>query len=182
MTRISTLARTDATGSAADLLDAVNNAFGTIPNLFLVTARAPAVLQGLLQFNAALSGGVLAAREREAIAIAVAEVNGCDYCLSAHLMIGKGAGLADGELALARQGKAADGRLDAILRLATTLVQTRGIASDEQIAAARAAGLGDAELLEVVGVVALNVLTNYLNLVAGTPIDFPVVRSSRSHG
>ncbi|WP_085315350.1 carboxymuconolactone decarboxylase family protein [Derxia lacustris] len=182
MSRIVPLDPATATGTTADLLDAVNNAFGTVPNLFRVAAQAPGALQGLLQFNAALGHGALKLREREAIALAVAEANGCDYCLSAHSYLGNKAGLVDAEIALAREGKSADGRLDALLRLATTLVHARGHASDEQIAAARAAGLGDAELVEVVGAVALNLFTNYLNLLAQTPIDFPLVRAGAARG
>jgi len=181
MSRIVPLAPADATGSAADLLSAVQNAFGAVPNLFRVAARAPGALQGLLQLNAALGQGSLKLREREAIALAVAEANGCDYCLSAHSVLGAQAGLGSAEIALARQGKSADARLDALLRLATTLVHARGHASDEQIAAARAAGLGDAELVEVVGSVVFNLFTNYLNLLAETPIDFPVVRAGIAH-
>ncbi|HEU0031242.1 MAG TPA: carboxymuconolactone decarboxylase family protein [Kofleriaceae bacterium] len=177
MTRIAALEPADTHGKTRATLDAVHRMLGATPNLFRVAAQAPAVLDGLVALSGALSQGSLAARDREAIAITVAEANGCDYCLSAHTALGKRAGLADADLDRARDHTAADPRLAAILAFAHELVVARGRVGEAAVAAAREAGLGDRELLEIIGNVAVNVLTNYINLVAETPIDFPLVRS-----
>jgi AhpD family alkylhydroperoxidase len=140
--------------------------------MFRVAARSPATLEALVALFGAVGKGALPARTREAIALAVAQVDGCEYCLSAHSLLGKRAGLSEQDIAAARTNTSGD----AAVALAHALVEQRGHVSDEQVAAARAAGLADRELLEVVANVALNVLTNFINTLADTPIDFPVVR------
>jgi len=177
MNRIPALDADAATGKAKDLLAAVAARFGAIPNLFKVAALSPAALEGLIGLSGALGSGTLPAKIRESLAIAVAEVNGCDYCLSAHALIGKGAGLSDADISLARSGRAADGKAEAALAFARAVVATRGKVDDADLARAHQAGLGDGEIVEIVAQVALNIFTNYLNSVAETEIDFPVVRS-----
>jgi len=170
MTRIQPIDIETAPTSVQDQLAAVKKMLGGVPNMFRTAARAPAALEALIAMFGATAKGSLPARTREAIALAVAQVDGCDYCLAAHTVLGKGAGLAAGDIAAARAGTGSPAAV-----LARALVETRGHVSDDQIAAARAGGLGDGELLEVVANVALNVLTNYLNTLAGTAIDFPAV-------
>lgn len=156
-------------------LDAVKKQIGMVPNLFKVFAQSPAVLDANLAFSGALAKGVLTAKQREIVALATAQVNECHYCLSAHTLMGKGAGLsADGILA-ARQGKGDDATDNAIAALARRVTEARGHVSDAELADARLAGLTDAQIVEVVANVAHNVLTNFTNNVARTPIDFPVV-------
>jgi len=123
----------------------------------------------------AASKGRLDAKTREAIALTVSEIDACDYCLSAHSILGKGAGLSEGDLDAAREAKANDARLAATLVFARTITEKRGCVSDQDVAAVRRAGLGDAEILDVVANIALSTFTNYLNEVAKTEIDFPVV-------
>jgi alkylhydroperoxidase family enzyme len=74
-----------------------------------------------------------------------------------------------------RPAKANDARLAATLVFARTITEKRGRVSDEDVAAVRRAGLSDAEILDVVANIALTTFTNYLNEVAKTEIDFPVV-------
>lgn len=180
MSRIPPVDPATTSGKAGNLLAAVAARFGSTPNLFRVAAQSPAALEGLLGLSGALGGGALTAATRESVALAVAEANGCDYCLSAHSLIGRGAGLSEADIALARTGRAADSRLEATLAFARAVLATRGRVSDADLATARAAGLDDGALVEVVAHVALNVFTNYLNNVADTEIDFPVVRTSLS--
>ena len=156
-------------------LAAVKAKIGTVPNLFKTFANAPAVLNGYLALSDSLGAGALTAKQREVVALAVAQANGCHYCLSAHTLLGKGAGLSPDAIAAARRGKA-DGAVDnAVATLAKTLVETRGKITEAQLDAARLAGLDDTRIVEVVGAVALNVLTNFMNNVAHTDIDFPEV-------
>jgi uncharacterized peroxidase-related enzyme len=177
MSRIPALDPAAAQGKARDLLDAVQKSLGITPNMFRVAAQSPAALEGLLGLNGAVAHGTLGPKVREQIALAVAENNRCDYCLSAHTFLGKHAGLSDADVARARQGRAADLKADAAVRFAQSLLESRGNPSDADLAAARRAGFSDGEIVEVVALTALNVFTNYLNRVAETDIDFPVVRS-----
>jgi AhpD family alkylhydroperoxidase len=178
MSRISAIEPTRTTGKTADLLAAVGKALGAVPNLFRVAAHSPAALEGLVSLNGALQRGKLPGRTREAIALAIAQFDRCDYCLSAHSVLGKGAGLTDADITAARDGQSADERTAAALRLARSIAVARGHISDSELEAARRS-LGDGEIVEVVALVALNVLTNYLNSVAATDIDFPEVHHER---
>ena len=105
MSRIPALDPAAVQGKAKDLLDAVQKALGVTPNMFRVAAQSPAALEGLLSLNAAVNQGTLAAKVREQLALAVAENNSCDYCLSAHTFLGKHAGLSDADVVQARQGR-----------------------------------------------------------------------------
>lgn len=175
MTRIAPIDPKAATGKAKELLDQVQKSLGLTPNMMRAMAQSPAALEGYLKFSGALAGGALSARARELIALAVAEANSCQYCASAHSAIGKMVGLADREIASGRRASSQDPKIDAILKLAHRLVVSRGELSDAEIASARRAGVSDGELAEIVAHVALNVFTNYFNITAGTPIDFPEV-------
>jgi len=177
MTRIATPASIAASPAASQpLLEAVQKQFGSAPNLFRVVGNSPSALEGYLGLNGALGKGKLEAKTRERIALAVAELNGCDYCLSAHSYIGKNmAKLDDAELAANREGGSSDPKADAALRFAAKVVKARGHVSDADVQAVKAAGYDDAEVIEIVLHVALNTLTNYVNEVAKTEIDFPVV-------
>lgn len=156
-------------------LAAVQAKIGMTPNLFKTFALSPAVLNGYLAFSDALTGGALTAKQREIVSLAVGQANSCHYCLSAHTLLGKGAGLSPDAILAARKGKAADRIDNAVAALAQRIVDTRGQVSDADIAAARSAGLSDAHIVEVVANVALNALTNFTNNVAQTDIDFPKV-------
>jgi uncharacterized peroxidase-related enzyme len=176
MSRIAIPTRENTPAAAQPLLDAVNKQLGTVPNLFKLTAASPAALEGLLSLSGALGKGTLDGRTREAIALTVAEHNGCDYCLAAHSYLGKNlAKMSDADIAAARDATAADARTQAVLTLARRITTERGRVSDADIASARSAGLSDAAILEVVANVAVNVFTNYLNNVAHTDVDFPRV-------
>ena len=147
-----------------------------VPNMFRLVSTSPAALEGYLGLNGALAKGALEAPTRERIALAVAEVNGCDYCLSAHSYLGKNlAKLSDAEIAANRNGGSGDTKADAAVRFAVKLVEARGHVTDTDIKAVKDAGYNDAQLIEIVLHVALNTLTNYVNEVAKTEIDFPVV-------
>lgn len=155
------------------LLEAVGKKLGLVPNMTRAMANSPAVLKAYLEFSGALAGSALSARTRELVALAVGEVNGCDYCLAAHTAIGGSLGLGQDALLDARAARSADPKTAAVLRLARTLVVQRGLASDADLRDVRAAGVSDAEIAETVATVALNVFTNWFNHVAETPVDFP---------
>jgi uncharacterized peroxidase-related enzyme len=158
------------------LLAAVKQQLGMVPNLMKLVGSSPAALEGYLSLNGALAKGKLDAKLRERIALGVAEFNGCDYCLSAHDYLGRNvAKLNQHELDAARDFHSEDARADAALRFARRVTESRGRVSDADLATLRAAGFDEAGTIEIVVNVALNVLTNYVNNVAQTDIDFPKV-------
>ena len=174
---IQTFASVDAAPAAAQpLLQAVQKQLGSVPNLFRVVANSPSALEGYLALSGALGKGRLDARTRERIALAVAEVNGCGYCLAAHSYLGsKLARLDEDEILANRKGRSGEPRADAAVRFAVVVARQRGHVGADAIGSLRAAGYDDGEIVEIVVHVALNTLTNYVNEVAGTAIDFPAV-------
>lgn len=177
MTRIPTPATIDAAPAASrPMLEAVKKQLGSAPNLFRLVANSPAALEGYRGLAGALDEGRLPPPTRERIALAVAEIDGCNYCLSAHSALAKSiAKLDDSEIAANRDGRSNDPKADVAVRFAAKVARERGHISDADIHTLKAAGYDDAQVVEIVAHVALNVLTNYVNLVAQTEIDFPVV-------
>lgn len=151
---------------------------GVLPNLVTTLARAPAALDAYLGISGALGKGRLSGRQRELIAIAIAQENECEYCLSAHGAIGQRIGLDPDDIQEARLGGAVDPEDRAAVRLAVSIVRSRGDVGDDDLQSARRAGLDDGLIVEIVANVALNALTNYLNRLADTEVDFPLVRLS----
>lgn len=177
MSRINTFASIETSPVAAQpLLEGAKKQLGSVPNLFRVIANSPAALAGYFGLNGALAKGSLDAQTRERIALATAEINGCAYCLSAHSYLAKNlAKLSDTEIAANRNGHSNDPKADAAVQFAAQVVKARGHVSDADVAAVRLAGFDDAQIVEIVLHVALNTLTNYVNEVAKTDIDFPAV-------
>jgi uncharacterized peroxidase-related enzyme len=175
MSRLNAIDPSTVQGKAKTLLDNVKAALGVTPNLTRVMANSPAVLEAYLNFSAALRRGSLGAKLREQIALAVAEENGCDYCLAAHSLLGKQAGLTADDVLDARRARATDPRSDAAVTFARLVVEERGRVTDAQLARLREAGFGDGDIAEIVAEVALNLFTNYVNHVAETEVDFPPV-------
>ena len=180
MSRLTIPTREDAPEKSQPLLDAVQKQLGVVPNLFRLVGTSPAALEGYLSLNGAL-GRTLDAKTRERIALAIAQANGCDYCLSAHSYLGLNlAKIDEAEIALNRAGHSGDARADAAVVFARKVLDARGRVSDADIAAVRLAGFSEAQVIEIVASVALNVLTNYINNVAETDIDFPVVSAAQA--
>ena len=175
MSRVAVPTREAAPAAAQPFLDGVEKQLGSVPNLFRLAALSPAVLQGMLGLSGALAR-TLDVKTRERIALVVAQVNGCDYCLSAHTYLGLNLAKLDaGEIALNRKGDSTDPRAAAMVAFAAKVAQSRGKVADPDLADVRRAGITDAQVVEIVALVAENFLTNLLNNVARTPIDFPVV-------
>lgn len=172
--RIQPLDPARATGLAAELLNAVQAKLGKTPNMMRAMANAPAVLDAYLAFSGALSRGTLGVKLGEQLALAIGETNECEYCVAAHSAIGGMVGLKDAEINAARGVESTDPRTDAALKFAETVVRQRGEVSDADVQRLRAAGFDDGRIAEIVAHVALNVLTNYFNKVARTPVDFPI--------
>ena len=178
MARLSIPSKQSAPAASRPLLEAVEKQFGVVPNLFRLIGNSPAALEGILSLSASL-GKTLDVKTRNRIALATAQVNSCDYCLSAHSYLGANlAKLDDAEMALNRKGCSGDARADAAVAFAAKVAQSKGKVADADIATLRAAGFSDGQVVEIVANVALNVFTNFVNNVASTDIDFPVVRAA----
>ena len=171
----------DAPAASRPLLEAVKKQLGVVPNLFRLVANSPAALHGYLDLSDALGKGALPAATRERIALAVAEINGCDYCLSAHTYVGKNLSkLDDAEIMANRSGTSSDPKAHAAVRFAAKVARERGHVSEDDVRAVKLAGYDDAQVIEIVLHVALNTWTNYINEVAKTDIDFPIVTARKA--
>jgi uncharacterized peroxidase-related enzyme len=179
VTRITPVDRATASDRVRKMFDAIQTQLGVVPNMMRTMAQSPAVLDAYLAFSAALHKGRLPAALQEQIALAVAEVNACDYCLSAHSVLGRGAGLSSDAIVASREGRASDQKAAAALQFARAIVERRGAATDQDIARLRAAGFGEGEITEIIAHVGLNVFTNYFNRAVDTEIDFPIVTAGQ---
>ena len=174
MQRINSVDYDSSDAQTQEILTAVKSKMGMVPNLISALSQSTAAVNSYLAFSQNLSEGVLPARLREQIALAVGEANSCGYCVSAHSMIAKGAGLSTDEVAAARGADASDEKERAALQFVQAMVRERGRVSDSDFENLRNAGFGDTEIVEIVAHVALNTFTNYFNHVANTEIDFPL--------
>jgi uncharacterized peroxidase-related enzyme len=176
MSRLPLLDFDTAVGSARALLGEVQQRFGATPNMTRVMANSPALLKGYLGLSTALATGNLPPLVRELVALYVSDRNACEYCLSAHTFVaGQILRLDDDGVRAARRGESSDPMASAALRLAMMVDQGRGRPSEEDLARARAAGLTNEQIGEIIGHVALTVLTNSFNKAMAVDIDFPVV-------
>ncbi|MGW0628639.1 carboxymuconolactone decarboxylase family protein [Streptomyces sp. NPDC002758] len=165
-----------ATGEAADLLAELKKSVVSVPNMAKVMANSPALLKGWMGLSGGLAGGVLPGAVRERLSLATAEYNRCTYCLPVHSFVSKRvAKLADDEIERARHAESADPHTAALLALSDAIARGRGTIDETAFKTARAAGVTDAEIAEAVGNLALNILTNYFNIVADTDNEFPLV-------
>ena len=182
MTRLPVPAETaDAPEASRPMLEVVAKQLGRAPNMFRAVALSPQTLEGHLGLFGALAKGSLPPATRERIALAVAEVNGCGYCLAAHTYLGRNlAKLDDAEITANRNGASNDPKADPAVRFAAKVARERGHVSQADFAAVKAAGYSDAQTIEIVAHVALNTWTNIFNEVFQTEIDFPAVAPQRA--
>ena len=176
MTRLQALNPETTTGKTKELFNTVQSKLGMVPNMMRTMGNSYAVLNGYLSFSGALGESKIGSRLGELIALAVAEANQCEYCLSAHTVIGgKLLGIDEETIYSSRTTKTADARVNAALTFAQTLVRKKGLVSDSDVAAVRDAGFTEGEIAEIIAHTALNIFTNYFNHIANTVIDFPKV-------
>jgi uncharacterized peroxidase-related enzyme len=173
MPRIATIQADSASTEQQQILTTVKRAMGVVPNLVSTLAQSPAAANAYLAFSGALAKGSLPAKLREQISLVVGEANSCNYCVSAHSLLGQKAGLSQEEVLAARTGESSDPKTAAALAFAQKLVNDRGIVRDEDVAGLRSQGFTDGDIAEIVANTALNIFTNYFNHVAGTVVDFP---------
>ena len=174
MSRTTIPSRGEAPEATHAILDNVGKVLGFVPNLHRAMSVSPAVLNAFVGIQGPLNK-TLDVRTREGIALAVSEVNGCEYCINAHNFILEKFGSADAtEVALNRKGTSRDPKRAAAIGFALKVIQSSGKITDEDFAAVRAAGFEEPQVLEIVALSMQFQFTNVINNVVGTPIDFPV--------
>lgn len=178
-TRIETLNPDTTTGKSKELFNAVQSKLGFIPNLIKVFGNSPATLQAYLSLGELTGSGNFSNKFREQLALAIAEENSCDYCLSAHTAIGKMNGLTEEQTEQSRQGIAASAKEQTALQFAQAVTRNRGQVSSELIQAVKDVGYTDGDILEIILNVTANTLTNYVNHIAETEVDFPSVETGK---
>lgn len=179
MSRITIPAIATATGATAEVYAQVKKiAGGGVPNLFAAVGHvAPATLVAVLNAEGALASGSLSKQDLETIKLLVSEQTGCDYCVAAHVMLGKMTGLSLDALKQIRAGQATgDAKRDALVRFVLNLQKTSGTISENEFAAIRAAGYTDAQLAEISLAIAMTIFTNTFNRINDTDVDFPPVK------
>lgn len=175
MSRIDLVTQETANADQKPLLDAIQADLGMVPNFLKVLAHSPAALRAFLGLHGISGDGELDPQTRERIALAVAEQNACQYCVSAHTAIGRKAGLDADEILANRQGSSEAPKAAAALAFAQALAENTGEVTDAEVAAVRDAGHSDAEIVEIITHVAMNIFTNILGKATQIEIDFPKV-------
>jgi len=179
MSRIPLLETNAAATDSKILLTQIHQAFGATPTMFRAVAHSPAALKSMWGSFGALGGGVIPAKLGEQIAVAVADLNSCEYCLAAHTALGRKAGASTEEMRAAQMGESADAKTAVALRFASKLVKEHGQVSESDVRALREAGFDDEHIVEILAHVALNLFTNYVNVAFAVPLDFPAVKLHR---
>lgn len=176
MKALNVITQEQTSPKAQELFEVMKKKYGRVPNLYAVTANSPIALKAVLDYGDTLGTGEFTAIEQESVALVIAQVNGCQYCLAAHTAVGKMLGFSEEETLSIRSGNHNDPKLAALVALAGEIAFSRGWPAQELVDDFFAAGFGKAALVELIGLVSLNVFKNYLNHVADTPLDFPEAR------
>lgn len=173
MARLNVVTPAQATGRTKELYAAIEGAIGMVPNIYQGLGNSPTALEGALHTDGLLKKGQLNGAEIEAIKLAVSEAYGCTYCLAAHTLLGKKAGLTDADTLSIRRGTPQQPKIGALVKFVNAVLHPQSRISDAQLAAVKAAGYNDAQLAEIVQTVAQTVYTNLFNRVHQTATDFP---------
>lgn len=175
MSRITVVTNDTASSEQKALFDAIQAQFGIVPNFLKVFANSPAALRAFLGLHGIAGEGSLDPQTRERIALALAQQNSCEYCLSAHSAIGRKVGLTGAEMNANRAGTSQDAKAAAAVAFARALVDNMGDVTTAELLAVRNAGYSDPEIVEIITHVGMNILTNILGRASRVEIDFPKV-------
>ena len=175
MSRITTVSNESANTEQLNLLNAIQSQLGMVPNFLRVFAHSPDALKAFLGLHHIANYGSLDAATRERIALALAQQNQCEYCLSAHTAIGRKAGLNGAEIEANRAGSSQDAKAAVAVRFARALAEHNGEVTNAELQSMRDAGYSEADIVEVITHVGMNVLTNILGKASRVEIDFPKV-------
>lgn len=175
MARINIVTPEAANPEQQALYAAIQGKLGMVPNFLKVFANSPAALRAFLGLHGIAGDGSLDAQTRERIALALAQQNSCEYCLSAHSAIGRKAGLNGAEIEANRAGTSQDAKAAVAIRFARSLVANMGEVTTAELIEMRDAGYSESDIVEVITHVGMNILTNLLGKAGRVDIDFPKV-------
>jgi uncharacterized peroxidase-related enzyme len=175
VTRIALPTDEQLPAASQPIVDAATKQLKMTPNLFRIMALSPNALNGWAGLQGALAK-TLDAKVRDGIALAVSQVNGCQYCLSAHSYVASTlANIDDDEIQLNRSGQSRTPKTAAAVAFAKKLMETHGKVSEDDLRTVRAAGFTNANIVEIIALSAQFLLTNFVNNAFDTEIDFPAV-------
>ncbi|TSD90771.1 carboxymuconolactone decarboxylase family protein [Mycobacterium sp. KBS0706] len=175
MARAAALKPEQVPAASKPTLDTFTQSIGFTPTMMATFAQSPIAFNAWAALLGSLSKA-LDVKTRDSIGLAVSEVNGCDYCLTVHSFTAEHmAKLPAADIILARNGHASDPKRDAAVQFARKVIATRGKVSDADLQTVRAAGHTDANIMEIVALVAMYSLTNFFNNVFDPEQDFPTV-------
>ena len=158
--------------AAADVFEAVTAQFGFVPNLIREMARSPAVARVYLGGQQAMAGASLSAPEQQIVQLAVAVYNECPYCRAAHRAGCRQAGVDQADIELVEKGSLPeDRRLRSVVSATWQVLDTRGWLGPSDLGNLEAEGIDRAQLYEIVALVGLKTISNYVNHIAHTPVD-----------
>lgn len=172
--QVPTRNQVDEKGQA--IFDQLQKKVGMVPNLYATIGYSSNALESYLNFQGAQAKGTFKAKEREAVFLAVSEVNGCQYCLAAHTAIGKMNGFSEEETVQLRAGTIADPKLNVIVRLAAEITRTHGKPNQELLQEFFDLGYNEAALIDLISLVADKTLANYVHNITQVPVDFPATQ------
>lgn len=175
MSRINTVTKETANAEQHALFDAIQAKLGAVPNFLKILANSPSALRAFLGLHGIADEGSLNPQTRERIALAVAQQNTCEYCVSAHTAIGRKAGLDNAEIHANRSGTSQDAKAAVAVKFAQSLVENMGEVTTAELTEVRAAGYSDADIVEIITHVAMNIFTNIIGKASQVDIDFPKV-------
>lgn len=170
-------AREQVSAESQQIFDAIAKKMGKVPNLFAAIGYSSDALRSFLDFDEAFNHGSFSAKEREAVSLAVSQVNHCDYCVAAHSMVAGMKGFNERQILNFRKGIADDPKLKAALQLAIGISENKGHAPESLKTAFFDAGYNEKALIDLIGMVTVRTFTNYVYAMTKVPVDFPAAPS-----
>lgn len=176
MARLDNVNPENIPSDSKNTLDVFSKNIGFTPNMMVAFAQSPIAFNAWATLLGSLSKA-LDVKTRDSIGLVVSEVNGCNYCLTVHSFTAQHmAKLSPEEIILARKGYSEDGKRNAAIQFAKKVIQNRGKIEDTDFKIVKEAGYTDANIMEIVSLVAMYSLTNFFNNVFDPERDFPEVQ------
>ena len=161
-----------APAASAEILNGVQKAWGFVPNLHRILAQSPAALEAYSTLWSIAEQTSFMAQERNIVYLAIIYENECTYCMAGHTNLSRMAKVEPGTIAAVREGRPiADPKLEALRQFAAKVTRDRGVVSEADVAAFKAAGYSNRAMLDVLVLAATKLISNYTNHLAQTPLD-----------
>lgn len=177
MKTITVPTRENVNADSQQIFDVITKKMGRVPNLLATVGYSSHALKSFLDFDEAFNHGAFSSKEREAVSLAVSQVNHCDYCLAAHSAVAKMKGFHDIQIANFRKGIADDKKFETALQLAIGISENKGSAPEALKTAFFEAGYDEAALIDLIGMVTVRTFTNYVYAMTKIPVDFPAAEA-----